>query len=74
VSVQIRPEFRVHKLNAEGLDKAKALAELFSMLLESVERVSGVEGRDMALVRTHLELASFYGKRAMASKPENQAT
>jgi hypothetical protein len=64
--------FRVHRLNEIGLAGAGKLAEHFSDLLRVVESYSGTEGRDIALVRTHLQLACFYAKRALAEHPENQ--
>ena len=63
--------FRVHMLNAEGKRKATLLAEAFSDLLARVEAVSP-EGRDLAIVRTKLQEASFFAKRAMACDPANQ--
>lgn len=69
----IRPEFKVHILNATGKAKAAEIASDFSNLLDVLESgPCGKDGRDLALVRTHLELASFYAKRAMASRTENQ--
>lgn len=67
-----RNEFKVHILNDNGIDKARRLAEDFSTLLNSVEHLCGAEGREMAIVRTKLEEASFFAKKAMASLPENQ--
>lgn len=79
--------FKVHKLNAEGMQKALALAEEFDALLEEVlplishdDTKGGVliidansyySGREIALFKTHLELASFYAKKALAQQPEN---
>ena len=68
----IRDEFAVHMLNEGGIAKAKALAEGFSTLLEAVEVFAGAEGRDVAIVRTKLQEASFFAKRAMACRKENQ--
>lgn len=69
----MRTEFTVHRLNAAGMKKATAIAEHFSDLLDVLEEhFCGKEGRDIALVRTELEKANFYAKRAMASKKENQ--
>ena len=68
----IRDEFKVHMLNDQGKLKAEALAVTFTNTLNDVEGISGTEGREIALVRTHLQLASFYAKRAMAARPENQ--
>lgn len=63
--------FKVHMLNEVGKVKAADLAEVFSDTLDAVENISGTDGREVALVRTHLELASFYAKKAMAQRPEN---
>jgi hypothetical protein len=65
----IDPLFQVHRLNPSGMKKAVQLAEAFNQLLTNLELPPG---RESALVRTHLELASFYSKKAMASQPENQ--
>lgn len=73
----IRREFSVHLLNERGIDRAKRLGEAFSALLDVVEEVSGSRTpgdhqRELALVRTKLQEASFFAKRAMAMTPENQ--
>lgn len=75
-------EFEVHILNAQGIAKAKALAARFDELLDDLTGANTVGGftalasrfpsREMSLVRTHLELASFYAKKAMANDKENQ--
>jgi hypothetical protein len=67
----MRPEFKVHMLNASGKAKARGIAENFSALLDAVE-AAGCTGRDLALVKTKLEEACFCAKRGMASLPENQ--
>lgn len=67
--------FQVHKLNAQGIERAENLARQFSELLYFVESVAGLApqvGRDLALVRTKLQEASFHAKRAMAQNPDNQ--
>ncbi len=68
----IRDEFAVHRLNSAGMEKATVIAEAFSTCLVDIEAVSGSEGREMAIVRTKLQEAAFYAKRAMAVRPENQ--
>lgn len=68
----MRPEFTVHLLNSGGLDAVHALAEDFSDLLNAVEARCGTEGREMAIVRTHLQEACFFAKRSLALRPENQ--
>lgn len=67
----IRPEFQVHMLNDAGKTKARALALIFSTALEQIE-ATGVTGRELALVKTKLEEASYFAKRGIASLPENQ--
>lgn len=68
----IREEFDVHVLNHEGLRKARDIASCFSTLLNDLEEHCGKDGREMALVRTHLQQANFFAKRAMVTRPENQ--
>jgi len=72
MSTQIREEFAVHLLNDQGKDKALRIAEIFSSALNQLEEICGKQGREMAIVRTHLQDAGFYAKRAMAIRPENQ--
>lgn len=71
---KVRDEFKVHVLNDAGMTKATEVAGAFSEALDKLETLCGKDGREMALVRTHLQDASFWAKRAMASKPENQKT
>ena len=65
--------FEVHKLNDVGLVRARQIAELFDNLLTGLTGVFGAEGREAAIVKTKLEEACFFAKKALASKPENQA-
>lgn len=65
-------EFKVHLLNEQGIIKAKALADLFDATLTALENMVGSEGRNMSLVRTKLEEASFFAKKAMAEQVDNQ--
>lgn len=67
----IRPEFSVHMLNESGKEKARELAQCFSDMLDIVERL-GVTGRNLAIVKTHLETACFNAKRGVAELIENQ--
>lgn len=68
----IRSEFTVHLLNADGIAKAAMLAHIFSVALNGIEEITGSSGREIAIVRTKMEEASFFAKKAMASLPENQ--
>jgi hypothetical protein len=63
-------EFTVHMLNDEGKKNARAIAEAFDELLTKLEALCPV-GRELALVRTKLEEASFFAKKAMASCPDH---
>jgi hypothetical protein len=68
--------FDVHRLNDEGMRKAERIAESFAVLLKALEGEVGIIGtgsREFALCRTHLEVAGFFAKKAMACQPENQA-
>lgn len=75
-------EFKVHILNVQGIEKAKKLAVAFDKLLDELIGADSPDGhtalasqfpcREMSLVRTHLEMASFFAKKAMARLPENQ--
>lgn len=67
-----RPEFQVHLLNAKGIQHAQHIAGGFSNFLTYLESLCGDTGREMALVRTKLEEAAFFAKKAMASRPEHQ--
>lgn len=67
----MRNEFQVHMLNEAGKAKAVQLAEAFSRLLDEVESVCP-QSRELSIVKTNLETASYYAKRAMAQQPENR--
>lgn len=71
------PLFSVHLLNELGLKKAAVIADAFNGLLWQLQ--SGgtnalcPEGREFAIVKTKLEEACFFAKKAMANVAENQA-
>lgn len=64
--------FQVHRLNEGGLKNAQLIAEAFDTLLERLELLCPA-GRELALVKTKLEEAGFFAKKAMANSPSNQA-
>ena len=68
----MHPLFQVHMLNDVGIGKANDLASAFDELLKSLRTICPENCREFSLVKTHLELASFYSKKAMAQLPENQ--
>lgn len=68
----MNPLFKVHKLNEDGFVKAQLFAEEFSKLMELLD-LNCAPGRELALVKTHLEMACIYAKKSMAQEPKNQA-
>lgn len=65
------PLFKFHKLNTAGIEKAEEIAEAFDQLLTHLKLVCP-EGREFAIVKTKLEEASFFAKKSMAARPDNQ--
>lgn len=68
----INPLFAYHKLNDAGIAKAGTVGGLFHNLVESLKNVCP-EGREWSIVKTKLEEACFFAKKAVAVKEENQA-
>jgi hypothetical protein len=83
----INNEFQVHILNEDGIERAKQLAATFDAFLEQLKKLclhdqqkyggillagNAYNGREFAIVRTKLEEASFFAKKALAMLPENQ--
>lgn len=71
ISTPVRPEFKVHRLNAEGMAKAQRIAEIFSYALNELDDVLG-DCREKSIVKTKLEEAAFFAKRGMAQHVFNQ--
>lgn len=65
-------EFEVHLLNEQGIAKAKEIANQFDAALDAIKVLCGDQGRYMSIVKTKMEEASFFAKKAMAVLPENQ--
>ena len=63
-------EFKVNILTHKGMLDAKSIVERFDCLLEQLKLVCE-EGRSFSIVRTKLEEACFFAKKAIAEKPEN---
>ena len=63
-------EFAVHMLNDDGKTKAKAIADAFDECLEKLVALCP-PSRETSIMRTKLEEACFFAKKAMASQPEN---
>jgi hypothetical protein len=67
----MRKEFAFYPLSIAGKEKGQQIAEAFDELLTKIEALCP-KGRELALVTTKLEEASFFAKKAMASASENQ--
>jgi len=67
-------EFQTFRLNSEGISKAEMVATVFDDLLTELETIAGelATSREMSIVRTKLEEAAFFSKKAVASNPRNQ--
>lgn len=65
-------EFEVHKLNDDGMTKAKAIAQAFDVCLETLKTLC-VDGREFSITKTKLEEASFFAKKSMASQQVNNS-
>lgn len=71
--MSIHEEFKVHRLNEQGLRRAEKIAQEFNDLLTVVVSYGGANsGRHLSLVKTKLEEACFFAKKIIASQPENQ--
>jgi uncharacterized protein YggE len=68
------PLFEFHRLNEAGVAKANAVASAFDELLRILQEITAEEstGRPFAIVRTKLEEACFFAKKAVAINPANQ--
>lgn len=63
-------EFTVHMLNELGKKKAGEIASAFDECLDKLKKLCP-DGREMSLVKTKLEEASFFAKKSMACHSEN---
>lgn len=61
----VRDEFKPHDLNEAGVGQVQELREVFSQVLNNTECICG-PGRELSLVKTHLEIALFFAVRAVA--------
>ena len=64
-------EFAVHKLNEDGMNKAKKIADIFDSTLTNLEELC-MSCREFSIVKTKLEEACFFAKKAMAINLINQ--
>lgn len=68
--------FKVHILNEEGIQKAKDMQEMFTEFERQLSVVCSIpetgNTREYSIVRTKLEEACFFAKKAMAMDVRNQ--
>ena len=65
------PLFQSHRLNDDGMKKADLIAEVFDDCLINLRPVCP-ESREFSIVKTKLEEACFFAKKAMANVASNQ--
>jgi hypothetical protein len=68
----VSPLFQFHKLNEAGIKNAQLIDESFDSVLCYLSKICP-DGREFSITKTKLEEASFFAKKAMAMRPENQA-
>lgn len=67
----VSQHFKSHLLNDQGIAACNSVAIKFHELLQFVQAVAG-ESRELSIVRTKLEEACFFAKKAVAVKVDNQ--
>lgn len=58
-------EFEVHILSQDGINTALLIATLFDEFLDELKKLVP-ESRELLIVKTKLEEASFFAKKGMA--------
>ncbi len=66
-------EFQVHVLNEDGKLRATAIAGAFDRCLNELKSCCP-EGREFSIVKTKLEEACFFAKKAMVNTLGNRFT
>lgn len=68
----IDPLFSSTALSNEGLSKASDISTAFTILLYQLEEIIPGGSREISIVRTKLEEASFYAKKALRNYEGNR--
>ncbi len=64
-------DFGFHKMNQQGQDRSKLIAQIFEKALAELE-LHMSDQRTAAIARTKLEEACFFAKKSMALNTDNQ--
>jgi hypothetical protein len=67
----VNKEFQVHLLNEKGIEAARSVASIFDNTL-IVLGAHCPSGREWSIVKTKLEEACFFAKKALANDVGNQ--
>ena len=71
--MSINPLFSTTPLSTEGMEKYVAISEAFTKLVSELEELLPGNSREVSIVRTKLEEASFYAKKALRNYVSNRA-
>jgi hypothetical protein len=64
--------FQVNRLNEKGFDAIDCVAGSFDLLLYNLENICDQNCREFSLVKTKLQEACFFAKRAVARNEDYQ--
>ena len=69
----IDPLFGYTALSEDGRNKVQVIAERFTQLLRQLEELLPGGSREISILKTKLEEASFYAKKALRNYEGNRA-
>ena len=70
---QVRKEFAFHKLNDDGIEKARLFGVYYSELVDTlIKQIGNHSSPELAIAIRKLEESCFYAKKAMANNPAHQ--
>jgi len=71
--LEVDPLFSFTTMSTEGKEKTIAIAEAFTTFLRQLEELLPGNSREISIVKTKLEEASFYAKKALRNYEGNRA-
>ena len=72
-TLEVDPLFSFTTMSTEGKEKTVAIAEAFTTFLRQLEEILPGNSREISIVKTKLEEASFYAKKALRNYEGNRA-